>query len=207
MRLGVDSCLRKLSFCTVHACTDSSDKALRGSRLCITTAIRVATPVANGYDKGLHHCMAVYCEPWLPSERISTRYLQKPAAKSQSRSNFAARCNSLPREANMRGASVHSAAQPRMKLQQTKLQRLAGSTALPTKSACMYMYKTSVRCRWGPTNRQQGGPPARGRARRREEGGGRGRRGRGARGVLRPGITRALLVAPKAQRKFGALCF
>ena len=110
MLLGVDSRLRKLSFCTVHACTDSSNKALRESRLCIIIAIRVVTPVVKGYSKGLHHCMAIYCEPWLPSERISTRYLQKPAAKSQSRSNVAARCNSYPREANMRGASVHSAA-------------------------------------------------------------------------------------------------
>ena len=76
MLLGVDSRLRKLSFCTVHACTDSSDKALRGSPLCIITAIRVVTPVAKGYAKGLQQCMAVYCEPWLPSERISTRYVR-----------------------------------------------------------------------------------------------------------------------------------
>ena len=104
MLLGVDSRLRKLSFCTVHACTDSSDKALRGSRLCIITAIRVVTHVAKGYAKGLQHCMTTYCEPW--GERISTRYLQKPAAKSQSRSHVAARCNSYPHDANIRGASA-----------------------------------------------------------------------------------------------------
>ena len=39
MLLGVDSHLRKLSFCTVHACTDSSNKALRESRLRIGIAI------------------------------------------------------------------------------------------------------------------------------------------------------------------------
>ena len=42
MLLGVDSRLRKLSFCTVHACTDSSNKALRESRLCISIAVRRA---------------------------------------------------------------------------------------------------------------------------------------------------------------------
>ena len=127
MLLGVDSRLRKLSFCTVHACTDSSDKALRGSRLCIITAIRVVTPVAKGYAKGLQQCMAVYCEPWLPSERISTRYLQKPAAKSQSRSHVAARCNSYTTHTPMTPTCVGLVqwlpreAHPRMKLQRTKL--------------------------------------------------------------------------------------
>ena len=127
MLLGVDSRLRKLSFCTVHACTDSSNKALRESRLCIIIAIRVVTPVAKGYSKGLHHCMAVYCEPWLPSERISTRYLQKPAAKSQSRSHVAARCNSYTTHTPMTPTCVGLVqwvpreAQPRMKLQRTKL--------------------------------------------------------------------------------------
>ena len=124
MLLGVDSRLRKLSFCTVHACTDSSDKALRGSPLCIITAIRVVTPVAKGYAKGLHHCMAVYCEPWLPSERISTRYSQKPAAKSQSRSHTSRHvATHTPMTPTCVGLVqwVPREAHPRMKLQRTKL--------------------------------------------------------------------------------------
>ena len=125
MLLGVDSRLRKLSFCTVHACTDSSNKALRESRLCISIAIRVVTPVAKGYAKGSHHCMAVYCEPWLPSERILTRYLQKPAAKCQlSRSHTSQHvATHTPMTPTCVGLvqRVLREAHPRMKLQRTKL--------------------------------------------------------------------------------------
>ena len=144
MLLGVDSHLRKLSFCTVHACTDSSNKALRESRLCINIAIRVVTPVAKGYAKSSHHCMAVYCEPWLPSERISTRYLQKPAAKSQSRSHVAARCNSYPNDANMRGAS---AAGPKRgtSVDEASTNKTAAVGGLPKSAWCMIPRDRRVR--------------------------------------------------------------
>ena len=147
MLLGVDSRLRKLSFCTVHACTDSSDKALRGSRLCIITAIRVVTPVAKGYAKGLHHCMAVYCEPWLPSERISTRYLQKPAAKSQSRSHVAARCNSYPHDANMRGASAAGSKRGASANEASTNKTAVGGFNGVAHEICMH---TRIRCMMGP---------------------------------------------------------
>ena len=105
MLLGVDSRLRKLSFCTVHACTDSSNKALRESRLCISIAIRVVTPVAKGYAKGLHHCMAVYCEPWLPSE-ILAKTSCKISESVARRGTLQLIYNSYPHDANMRGASA-----------------------------------------------------------------------------------------------------
>jgi hypothetical protein len=139
--------------------------------------------------------MAVYCEPWLPSERISRYvYLQKLAAKSQSRSHVAARCNSYPHDANVREASAagskRGTSADEASTNKTVYVAVAGR--------CMIMMGSDPRI-----PRQQGGPPARGRG-----GGGRGRaqrggRGRGARGCCGRALlsTRVLLEYRSLRRR------
>ena len=180
----------KTQFLHGASCTDSSNKALRESRLCISITIRVVTLVPKGYTKGSHHCMTVYCEPWLPSERISMRYgdtcktqLQNLRVGRTSR-DVATHTPMTPTCVGL-VQRVPREAHPRMTLQRIeqncswRVQRVAHEICMHTVHDGARLGARSPGNKAGPRH----GGAAEGQVQRR---GGRG-------GCLQPGIARVLL--------------